>query len=43
MFREQTQHCAGYILMQLHEDPGAPWPGINNDEELLAALAERMD
>ena len=43
VFKEQTQHCAGYILMRRHEDPGSPWPGIDNDEELLDTLAEGMD
>ena len=39
----QTQHCAGYILMQLHENGGSPWPGIDNDEELGERLCDRMD
>ena len=40
---ERTQHCAGYILMQLHEGYGSPWPGIDNDDELLDRLTETMD
>lgn len=43
VFGPNTQHCAGYILMQLHECGGSPWPGIGNDEDLLQRLAERMD
>ena len=41
VFGEQTQHCAGYILMQLQD--GGPWPGIRNDEELADRLAEQLD
>ena len=43
VFGAETQHCAGYILMQLHEGSGSPWPGINNDEELLETLTKKMD
>ena len=43
VFGENSQHCAGYILMQLHEGSGTPWPGINNDEALLERLSEKMD
>ena len=43
VFGEQTQYCAGHILMQLHESTGSPWPGIGNDEELVEQLAEQMD
>lgn len=43
VFGENTQHCAGFILMQPHEHSGSPWPGINNDEKLLERLEERMD
>ena len=43
VFGERTQHCAGYILMQLREGSGSAWPGIGNDEELLSRLAKRMD
>ena len=40
---EHTQHCAGYILMRLNEAPDSPWPGINNNEDLLDKLANTMD
>ena len=43
VFGEQTQHCVGYILMQLRDGCGTPWPGIGNDEELADRLAERLD
>ena len=29
--------------MQLQEGGGSPWPGIDNDEELLEKLAGKMD
>lgn len=40
---ETTQHCAGYILVQLHQGGGLAWPGIDNDEKLADQLAERLD
>ena len=43
VFGAETQHCVGYIIMQLHESSGSPWPGINNDEELLDQLADQID
>lgn len=43
VFGNDTQHCAGYVLLQLHEDAGAGWPAIGNDEELAAELAGKMD
>ena len=39
---ENTQHCIGYIIMQLAEAMGA-WPGIDNDEDLYEKLAEQVD
>lgn len=41
-FGAGSQHCAGYTIMQLKEYD-QPWPGINNDEELMVWLSERMD
>ena len=38
-----TQHCAGFIIMQLKEATGSPWPGINNDDELLQKLEAQID
>ncbi len=43
VFGDQTQHCAGYILTQLRDGGGTPWPGIGNDEELAERLADRLD
>ena len=43
VFGAQTQHCAGYLLLQLHDGYDTPWPGIGNDEELLERLAEQLD
>ena len=42
-FGEQTQHCAGYLLLQLRDSAGMPWPGIGNDEDLADRLAEQLD
>ena len=38
-----TQHCVGYIIMQLKEGSGSPWPGIGNSEKLMDRLAEQID
>jgi len=39
-----SQHCVGYIIMQINEGgSGSPWPGINNDEDLLERLERRVD
>lgn len=43
VFGEHTQHCAGYILLQLRDGGETPWPGIGNDEDLADRLAERLD
>ena len=43
VFGAETQHCAGYLAMQLHGGPASPWPGIDNDEELMDRLAQQMD
>lgn len=41
---ENTQHCAGAIIMFLKDGgSGSPWPGIDNDEELLNRLEGRID
>lgn len=40
---ENTQYCAGHIIMQLNEEGDMPWPGINNDEDLVQKLAGQMD
>lgn len=42
-FGENTQHCAGAIIMFLHDSYGSPWPGIGNDEDLMETLAMQMD
>ena len=39
---ENTQYCAGAMLMYMHEGEDA-WPGIDNDEEVVDAAWERMD
>lgn len=42
VFAENTQHCAGYIIMRLKEGDTC-WPGIDNDEALATRLADRID
>ena len=39
---ENTQHCAGAILMYMHQGDIC-WPGVDNDEEVVDAAWERMD
>ena len=29
--------------MQIHEDGASPWPGIENDDELLDKLGKQVD
>ena len=41
-FGEDSQHCAGYIIMRIKQSDTA-WPGIDNDENLIAALEARID
>ena len=43
VFGEDTQHCAGYILMELRDGGHSGWPGIGNDEELAERLATKMN
>jgi len=41
---ENTQHCVGYIILQVRDGGGCnPWPGINNDDDLLEHLEQRVD
>ncbi len=40
---EDTQHCVGYVIMQLHDGGGGAWPGIDNDEALAARLSRRVN
>jgi len=39
---EKTQHCAGYMIMQINQGEHA-WPGVDNDEDVVEAFAEKMD
>lgn len=39
---ENTQHCVGYIIMQLKSGETG-WPGIGNDEDLAERLAQNVD
>ena len=41
---ENTQHCAGYLMMQIQDSGGGtPWPGIGNDEDLLERITARLN
>jgi hypothetical protein len=41
---ENTQHCAGYIILQISDSGGgSPWPGIDNDDDLLEQLESQVD
>jgi hypothetical protein len=42
-FGENTQHCAGAIIMFLKSDYGSGWPGIGNDEDLAERLSTQMN
>tara|TARA_R110002074_G_C12558458_1_gene667668 strand:+ start:45684 stop:46133 length:450 start_codon:yes stop_codon:yes gene_type:complete len=43
VFGENTQHCAGAIIMFLHDGWGGSWPGIGNDDALAERLALQMN
>lgn len=40
---ENTQHCAGAIIMFLKDGNDCGWPGIDNDQELAETLESQMD
>ena len=39
---EKTQHCAGAIMMFMHDGVDC-WPGVDNDEELVQRLWDQYD
>ena len=41
-FDDNTQHCAGYIIMMMKSNCDV-WPGIENDENLSQWLQDRID
>lgn len=43
VFGQNTQHCVGFIIMQLKSGSGSPWPGIGNDEDLYNRLCGQVD
>lgn len=44
VFGENTQHCVGYIILQINDSGGgSPWPGIDNDDELLEKLEMQVN
>lgn len=48
VFREGSQHCAGFLIMKLKEydkigAPPHPWPGIGNDPKVLETIKEHVD
>lgn len=40
---ENSQHCVGYIIMQIKEGYDSAWPGINNDYDLLDKLTGQVN
>lgn len=42
-FGENTQHCAGYLIMKIKEDFDYAWPGVDNDEELVDRLRGQLN
>ena len=40
---EDSQHCAGYIIMLLKQHRGWTWPGIGDDQQLADTLAAWVD
>ena len=43
IFGSDTQHCAGYLIMQIKESEGKTWPGIGHDQNLIARLQASLD
>lgn len=42
-FDEGGSYCIGYVIMRLKQDGDCdPWPAIDNDEDLLRAVAEHL-
>lgn len=39
---ENTQHCAGYMIMQIFSGE-TEWPAVNNDPDIVDAFANKMD
>ena len=42
VFGPKTQHCVGYIIMQLKAGYDT-WPGINNDDALADRLSKQVN
>ena len=43
IFGDDTQHCAGYLIMQIKDSNGKTWPGIGHDQNLIARLQASLD
>ena len=43
IFGDDTQHCAGYLIMQIKDSDGKTWPGIGHDQNLVARLQASLD
>lgn len=43
VFGNSSQHCVGYLIMQLNEDDRTPWPGIDNDDAILNHIKQNVD
>lgn len=40
---DNSQHCVGYIIMQLKGGGETIWPGIGNNERRAAKLSDQVD
>lgn len=43
VFGQNTQHCAGYLIMQTNETGDRPWPGMGGDPGLAQRINARVD
>ena len=43
IFGDDTQHCAGYLIMQIKDSNGRTWPGIDHDKNLIDRLKASLD
>lgn len=43
IFGDDTQHCAGYLIMQIKDSNGKTWPGIDHDQNLITQLKASLD
>ena len=41
-FGQDTQYCAGHMILMLKDNCEGAWPGIDNDEGLVEWVADRI-